>query len=263
MSRVVWNAPGERRFEAGIDRAVLYTHGGDVAPWNGLKSVTHKPSGSEITTFYLDGEKFNQISENEEFAATIEAFTYPEEFELCDGTAYLSNGLSVDGQQREMFGLTYRTRIGNDLDGVDHGYKIHLVYNAIASPSQRVYSTINTSAVPTDFSWDITTMPIRMSGQAPSAHYVVDSTRVDQFVLRQFEDIIYGTDFTEPRMPTPAELTKFFMNAKVLRIVDNRDGTWTAMGPSEIISFFTETEFQITWGSAKFIDEVTYTLSTL
>ncbi len=263
MTRLEWNAPGTRRFETGVDRGVLYTLGGVVAPWIGLKSVNQKPQGASITTFYLDGEKFNQITETEEFSATLSAYSYPDAFEKCDGTAYLGKGLAVDSQPREMFHLSYRTRIGNDTDGVDHGYRIHLVYNALASPTDRNYESLGENATPIDFSWDITTMPIRMAGQAASAHYIVDSTRVNKYILEDFENILYGTPFTKPRMPNAAELTKFFREATVVKVTDNGDGTWTATGPDSVIRYLTGTEFEITWESAKFIDEFTYTLSTL
>lgn len=262
MTRITWNDPGDRLYEFGIDRGVLYTKSGKIAPWNGLRGVDEKPVGSEVSTFYLDGEKFNQMVDSEEYSATLSAFTYPDEFMECDGTVALSKGLHVTAQDRTLFDLSYRTMIGNDTDGPDHGYRIHLVYNALASPTNRTNKTTEDRPEPIDLAWDITSMPIRMPGQRASAHYYIDSTKMNKYILAQIEDILYGTPFAPPRMLSAAELVKFFKNATVVTITDNKDGSWTAEGPDDIIQFISWDEFIISWDSAVFIDETSYTLKS-
>lgn len=263
MTRLKWDAPGERIYEYGVDRCVLYTKSGKTAPWNGIKNIDQNPTGAEVSTFYIDGEKVNQSIENEEFEAVITAFTAPKEFDECDGTVDLGKGLFVDAQPRSMFDLSWRTMIGNDVDGPDGGYKLHLLYNCLATPSPKKNETVGQDITPQDFVWNVSTFPITFPGQKASAHYVIDTRGMDKFILRRIEDILYGTAFTAPRMPTAKELKEFFRTAVTVTITDNGDGTWTASGPDEVIKYLTATEFQITWGSAKFLDAFTYTLQTL
>lgn len=262
MTRITWNAAGDRRYEHGVDRGVLYTKSGAVAPWNGLRTIEEKPTGADVTTFYLDGERYNQLTDSEEFTATLTAYTYPEEFEECDGIDSLGKGLYLTAQSRGMFDLSYRTKIGNDTDGADHGYRIHLVYNALASPSNRGNVSDGSDINPVDFSWDISTLPIRIPGKKSSAHYYIDSTTTNKYILERIENILYGSPFNEPRMLTADELTEFFATEKYFTVTDNGDGTWTADGPDDIIRFISWYEFIITVDTATYIDDDTYTIET-
>lgn len=210
MTRLSWGTPGERFYEAGVDRGVAYVDNVGYA-WNGLLSVQEKSSGGTPDPYYFDGFKYIQIASAEEFEATLSAISSPREFGLCDGSYELASGLIITQQRRKQFGLSYRTRIGNDVDGTDHGYKIHLVYNALAAPSERTNSTTSSSGQdPVSMSWDITTNPPALSGSRPTAHFIVDSTRTDPTVLANLEDILYGLDTVPPTMPTPAELVALF-----------------------------------------------------
>lgn len=263
MTRLAWDAAGERRYEHGVDRGVLYTHSGKVAAWNGLRSIDEKPAGAEVSTFYLDGERYNQVTANEEFTATLSAFTYPDEFEECDGLDDLGRGLYLTAQSRSMFDLSYRTKLGNDTDGPDHGYRIHLVYNALATPTNRTNTSGGESISPVDLSWDLTTLPIVIPGKKSSSHYYIDSTTTNRYILAQIEDILYGSASSTARMPTAAELTAFFKDTKTFTVTDNGDGTWTADGPDDVIKYISWYEFVINYESAKIIDSDTYTLETV
>lgn len=210
MARLNWGTVGERFYETGTDRGVLYLAAQPGVPWNGLTAVKEVPTGGEPTPFYADGFKYANIASAEEFEATLEAFSSPPEFKVCDGIAQVSNGLFISQQPRKSFGLAYRTLIGNDLEGTDHGYKIHLVYGALSAPSQRDNATINSGVDPVVFSWDITTIPAAIVGHKPSAHFVIDSRTTDPFLLIDLEDILYGSDQLVSEMPSPTELVALF-----------------------------------------------------
>lgn len=210
MARLTWGAFGERFFEVGVDRGVLYLTGQAGVPWNGLTAVSESPSGGDARPFYLEGQKYLNFSASEEFEATIQAFGAPAEFAVCDGTAMIMNGLFVTQQRRQSFGLSYRTRVGNDSNGVDHGYKLHLVYNALAAPSERGNATIGDSTDPISFSWAITTVPAGVAGFRPTAHYLVDSRQTHPTTLAYLEAILYGSDGENPRQPTASELKDIF-----------------------------------------------------
>lgn len=219
MAKVVWDANGERFFEAGVDRGVLYPKSGPGVAWNGLVSVTESPDGGAAAPLYLDGHKYHNEATPEEFTATIAAFTYPDEFEEMDGTGSSGRGLSYGQQPRHEFGLTYRTGLGNDLEGVDHGYKIHLIYDALAAPTQKTNTThTNTPAVNT-FSWGITTKPQVISGRKSTSHLVIDSTDSDPVSMLNLENILYGTFGIEPRLPTPIEVVELFDDWARLEII--------------------------------------------
>lgn len=214
MSKLVWDNTGDRLYETGVKNGVLYvqssagTYPKGVA-WNGLTAVTESPSGAEATALYADDIKYLSLMSTEEFGATIEAYTYPEEFEACDGSASLVEGVSIGQQKRTPFGLCYRTTIGNDTDGNDHGYKLHIIYGALASPSEKAYATINDSPEAITFSWEVTTTPVNVTGFKPTASLVIDSTKVDASKLTALEDILYGSDAesgTDPRLPLPDEI---------------------------------------------------------
>lgn len=216
MAVLTWDQVGERLFETGVDHGVLYLpdETGDYVeahPWNGLVTVTESPSGAESNAQYADNIKYLNLLSAEEFGATIEAFTYPDAFAECDGTAVPVPGVAVGQQGRKVFGLSYRTRLGNDLEGADHGYKLHLIYGAQASPSEKAYGTINDSPEAITFSWEVTTTPVPAPNDLkPTAQLVIDSTKVDADKLQDLEDLLYGTSGDDARLPSPAEVIAVF-----------------------------------------------------
>lgn len=219
MSKLIWDKTGERFYETGVDRGVLYplsslgTYTPGVA-WNGLTGVSESPSGAEATDLYADNIKYLSMRSAETFGATVEAYTYPPEFEQCDGSATLVTGVTVGQQARKTFGLCYRTLLGNDIDGNDHGYKLHLIYGATASPSERSYASVNDSPEAITFSWEIATTPVNVTGFKPTASITIDSTKADPDCLAALEEILYGKDPTtpegddgvDPRLPLPDEV---------------------------------------------------------
>jgi hypothetical protein len=211
MARLTWSAVGERFYETGVDRGVLYIAEQGVA-WAGLISVSESPSGGEPRPYYIDGFKFLNISAAEEFEATISAFYSPPEFAVCDGVSSISNGLFATQQPRRPFNLSYRTKLGNDVDGPDHAYKIHLIYNALVAPAERSNTTIGEAVEPTPFEWSITTQPPMLSGYRPTSHFVIDSRSTPVATLADVEDILYGSVSAPPRLPTPSELLTMFMS---------------------------------------------------
>lgn len=211
MAKLVWNEAGKRLYETGVDRGVLYVSDGiggykKGVVWNGLVSVNESPSGAEATPLYAGNVKYVELMSNEEFGASIEAYTYPEEFEQCDGSAELANGITIGQQPRKSFGLCYRTKIGNDTAGDEHGYKIHLIYGAKAAPTEKSYTTINDSPEAITFSWEITTTPIEVAGHKPTATLTIDSTKVTPTALTAIETKLYGDTTGEATLPTPAEI---------------------------------------------------------
>jgi hypothetical protein len=225
MARLAWDKVGERFYETGVDRGVLYIPNSSGVynngfAWNGLVSVTESPTGAEANPQYADNIKYLNLLSAEEFGATLEAFTYPDEFGQCDGTAEPEPGVSLGQQSRKTFGLSYRTRKGNDLEGTDHGYKLHLVYGALAAPSEKAYTTINDSPEAITFSWEITTTPVEVGEiggvtYKPTASLTIDSTKVNSSSLEQLEDMLYGTAGTDPELPTPAEVVALFAGTTV------------------------------------------------
>lgn len=248
--RLVWDRVGERFFETGISNGVLYPTTGDGVAWNGLISVTESPSGGDPQPFYLDGYKYQNRAAPEEYEATIEAFTYPDAFEVCMGNAILSPGLFITQQRKKSFGLCYKTALGNDSDGRDHGYKIHLVYNALASPSQKAYKSVSDSPEAINFSWSITTKPIKVAGHKATSHMIVDSTKVSPPLLANLEDILYGSESSSPRLPLPAEVASIFSGWPTLYVTDNGDGTFTVSGPDDVVSTLDPYTFKIVSSTA-------------
>lgn len=210
MSKLVWNEIGKRFYETGVEKGVLYPQEGGAYPkgvvWDGLTGVTESPSGAEATPLYASNIKYLNLMSKEEFGATIEAYTYPDEFAVCDGSAELTKGVSVGQQPRKLFGMSYVTLKGNDTESTDHGYKIHLIYGAMASPSERAYATVNESPEAITFSWTITTTPVEIKGMKPSACITIDSTKVEAPKLKALEDALYGTAEKEAHLPLPEEL---------------------------------------------------------
>lgn len=211
MAKLEFNTVGERLFETGVKRGVLYVMGDsgtyeNGVVWNGLTAVTEKPTGAEATNLYADDIKYLVLTGAEEFEATIEAYTYPEEFEQCDGSAELTKGVNIGQQSRKTFAFCYTTSLGNDTKGQDHGYKIHIIYGCKAKPSEKAYSTINDNPEAITFSWDVSTTPVPVEGMKPTATVVIDSTRVDPGKLRQLEEKLYGSASGEPTLMMPNEI---------------------------------------------------------
>lgn len=211
MTRLTWGNVGERFFETGVDHGVLYPPTGYGVPWNGLVSISEAASGGEPTPYYMDGRKYINVSSAEEFTATITALSSPPEFNECDGTATIAWGLYATQQPRKSFGLAYRTFVGNDIDGVDHGYKIHLVYNALAAPSSSDSQSISDSVELVNYSWAIATLPRSLTGRKPTAHLVIDSRKTPKGLMRTLEDMLYGTEISEAWLPTPQEIADLFI----------------------------------------------------
>lgn len=218
MPILTWDGVGERLYETGIDRGVLYLPTNGVYDtgyaWNGLVSVTESPSGAEATPQYADNIKYLNLVSAEEFGATIEAFTYPDAFAQCDGTAQPSVGVSIGQQPRKSFGFSYRTKVGNDTGGADYGYKLHLVYGALAAPSEKAFNTVNDSPEAITFSWELTTTPVPVTGLKPTAILTVDSTKVPLANLQALEAALYGTAGTNARLPLPDEVVAMFAGAQ-------------------------------------------------
>lgn len=210
MTKITWLKAGERTFEAGIDRGVLYVDDNPGVPWNGLINVNQTSSGGDVKPRYLDGIKIGNHTSPEEFEGTIEAYTYPVEFEQCDGTALLQNGLRVKQQGRKNFNMVYRSKVGNDIAGLEFAYQIHILYNLKAEPSDRSYRTLSDRNDPATFSWHITSRAIQIAGLYPTSHYILDSRDVPAELLQTIEDTIYGTDDTDPSLPSAGELVFIF-----------------------------------------------------
>lgn len=226
MSKLKWDEAGERLYETGVRQGVLYPQGPTGlyplgVAWNGLTAVTESPSGAEATPIYADDTKYLNLISAEEFGATIEAYTYPDEFGECDGSGAIAVGVAVGQQKRKAFGLAYRTALGNDIDAADYGYKLHLIYGAMAAPSEKAYATINDAPEAITFSWAVTTTPVTVPGFKPAASIIIDSSKVDPIELAALEAILYGLDIdagaTPPitvavvaRLPLPEEVVTMF-----------------------------------------------------
>lgn len=211
MAKLVWDQTGERLYETGVKQGVLYVMDNTGkypagVVWNGLTAVTESPSGAEATPLYADDIKYLNLVSAEEFGATIEAYTYPDEFMECDGSASLVDGVYIGQQPRKTFGLCYRTTLGNDVDNNSYGYKLHLIYGALAAPSEKAYATINDSPEAITFSWEVSTTPVNVTGHKPTASLVIDSTKVDEAKLQALEAVLYGSESEEARLPLPDEV---------------------------------------------------------
>lgn len=216
-----WDETGKRFYETGVSKGVLYpmadngSYSKGVA-WNGLTAVTESPSGAEATALYADDIKYLELMSNEEFGATIEAYTYPDEFAVCDGSAELKPGVRIGQQPRKSFGFCYRTALGNDVKNNDYGYKLHIVYGCKAAPSEKAYATINDSPEAVTFSWEVTTTPVSVTGFKPTAHIEIDSTKVAAADLAKLEALLYGSGEAEPSLPLPDAIAALFTNSKTV-----------------------------------------------
>lgn len=215
--RLIWDAEGERKYETGVDHVALYPMVGSAYPkgvaWNGIVGITENPSGAEANPVYADNIKYLNLISAEDYGVTLEALYSPEEFDECDGTASLTEGITIGQQSRKRFGLTYRTVIGNDADSNEYGYKIHLVYGCTASPSEKNYQTINDSPETLTMSWEIGTTPVDVKGHKPTSTLVINSTKVDKAKLEAFEEILYGSESADAKLPLPDEVLEFFKAA--------------------------------------------------
>lgn len=215
--QLVWDQTGERLYETGVKKGVLYPQEAGKYPlgvaWNGLTAVTESPSGAEPTPLYADDIKYLNLMSVEELGGSIEAYMYPDEFAECDGSAELTKGVSIGQQTRKAFGLCYRTVLGNDTDNNDYGYKLHIIYGCLASPSEKAYTTINDSPEPITLSWEFTTTPVEVADAKPTASITIDSTKADPTKLAALEKILYGSEETDPRLPLPDEI-KTLMTAE-------------------------------------------------
>ena len=218
MSKLVWDKTGERLYETGVKQGVLYPQAaGGTYPkgvaWNGLTNITESPSGAEATALYADDIKYLNLVSAEELGGTIEAYTYPDEFAECDGSAALTEGVFIGQQDRKTFGLCYRTTLGNDIDSNGHGYKLHLIYGALAAPSEKAYATINDSPEAITFSWEFKTTPVNVTGHKPTASLTLDSTKVSETKMAALEKVLYGDGDTEARLPLPDEVVQILTSA--------------------------------------------------
>jgi hypothetical protein len=244
---IQWDKSGEKTYETGVDHGVLYPMGANGTypkgvAWNGLTTVTESPSGAEATALYADNMKYLNLLSAEQFGATIEAYTYPDEFSLCDGTAAPAVGLKLGQQARSQFGVCYRTLLGNDVDGNAHGYKLHVIYGAQAAPSERAYGTVNDSPEAITFSWAITTTPVSVAGYKATASLVIDSKTADPTKLAALEAILYGVDATDGRLPLPDEIVSILTVAApsvvaLSTIVPADDASGVAVGADIVITF--------------------------
>jgi hypothetical protein len=260
MTVLTWDAVGNRFYEYGLDRGVLYVPGGAAVPWNGLKSVQEKSEGGALTSHFYDGQKYADLVSGERYRATVSAYTYPDEFDQYLGIAQVFESIHATRQPRGTFGLSYRTRVANDLSS-NKGHKIHLIYNATVLPGQATYTSLSASPEPVDFSWDIVAVPVAITGFKPSAHIIIDQTGSSPEEITAINDALYGTSSTAAYLPTPDELTDIIAEFFGI-IIDNLDGTWTAVGPDWYIDDLDATTFQINDANATYSDINTYTIKS-
>lgn len=249
MARLSWDDVSKRFYETGVDRGVLYVGDAGV-PWNGLVSVEESPSGGDAKPFYIDGVKYLNRSAREEFEATLSAFFSPVEFDQCEGIGAMSLGLTASQQRKREFGLSYRTRLGNDVQGTEYGYKIHVVYNARVAPTSRTYASLSDSNEVPALSWPITTRPVVVPGLSRSAHIVIDSTLVSRLGLEEIEKALYGTDIDAPYLPTPAELLAMLSTADEFTVTDLGGGMFRISGRNENIITASPGVYEITHPTA-------------
>lgn len=263
MTALVWDRPGERIFQAGIDRGVLYLHDGTAVVWNGLTGV-EESSDSELKSFYLDGVKYLQNLIPGDFSGKLKAITYPDELDAVIGNATGFLGLAIYNQPAQSFSMSYRTRIGNDLEGEDYGYHIHLLYNVIAVPDSNAFDTSTDSgAQPIEFGWTLSGTPENLTGFKPTVHVSIDSKKTSDVLLKQLEDVLYGTETTLPHIPPLQDLAEYFGYLGALIIIDYGNGVWAAVDETDtFITMIDDTTFQIDNADATFLDPETYEISS-
>ena len=245
MGKLQWDQTGERFYETGVDQGVLYLADGRGVPWNGLTAVDEASGNVNQTSYYIDGVRYFTQRSVGDYSATLKAFTYPDEFMEFDGYQEAADGLILDSQPvLNEFGLSYRTRVGNDIDGTDHGYKIHLAYHMTAVPSSRSFGTMGDSVDPMLFSWTISGTPEVLAGYRPTCHVIIDSRKVSPAMLAVVEEILYGSDISDARLPTLFELVDL-LSTWAFGVVDNGNGTWTVRGPIENVKNLDKKTFMV------------------
>lgn len=261
MTRLIWDQVGRRTYEGGLDRGVIYSQDGRVIPWNGLVSVVENFNNS-VTPVYFDGQKITNFTTPGTFSATINAITYPDILPELEGLGSINSAVFVSDQRPTPFHLSYRTHIGNDIEDRDVGYKIHILYNVTAIPAQRTYQTFNSSPSLVNFSWDITAVPEELPGLLPSAHLIIDASKLESSLLEQVETIIYGGDVNNPYLPSLSEMFELINSWFKVQIIDNDDGTWTATTNYDgYITFLDDGKFRIDGVTATYLDANTYIIS--
>lgn len=261
MTALVWDQAGEREYQSGISHGVLYLHDGTVAVWNGLTGV-EESTDSELKSFHLDGVKYLENLIPGDFQGKLTAFTYPDEFDSVTGIASLNPGFAYYDQPSKSFNLSYRTKVGDDLDP-DRAYKIHILYNVVANPDTRAFKTLEDKAEAIEFSWTLTGTPPKLEGLRPTIHISIDSEETPPDVLKILEDKLYGTDMSNASLPSIDEIAQYFGYLGALIIVDHGDGTWSAIDESDtFVSMLDETTFQIDNAEATYLDVNTYEISS-
>jgi hypothetical protein len=261
MSKLIWDKVGDRRYEAGVDQGVLFLSGMNGIPWNGLVEVSDTPDGGEITSYWLDGVKYLDSIGGEDYRATISAFTYPDEFEPYQGLQQVQQGLFATAQpHKDTFSFSYRTKIGNDSQGDNLGYRIHIIMNAKVAPIDRDHKTLTASTEIDTFKWDLVATPIYIPGMKPTAHLIIDTRYTDDFTLQSIEAVLYGSQDTASHLPSIENLLNIIVQDGSITITDNGDGTWTAIGPNEFITMLDDKTFQITNANVTYLDDETYTI---
>lgn len=263
MTALVWDEVGKRTYQVGVDHGVLYLHDGVVVAWNGLVDVEESPS-SELKSFFLDGIKYLENLSPSDFIGKLKAFTYPDEFDSVNGIAHVAPGLAYYDQPPKSFNLSYRTKIGNDIEGEDYGYKIHILYNVLAQPDSYAFQTIQDSAVqPIEFGWTLTGTPQKIDKRRPTVHISIDSRTTPPDILKIVEGKLYGTPTNAPSLPPITEISEYFGYRGALLIVDYGDGSWSAIDESATyINMIDDTTFEIVGADATYLDLVTYEISS-
>lgn len=261
MARLSWDSAGLRSYEVGLDRGVLYTTNGTGFVWNGLRSVSEDASSASSTPLYFDGKKYFDSPGSSDYSGTIEAITYPDEFLEFDGYQLASDGMFFANQKRNTFSISYRTYVGNDIGGMSARYKLHIIYDLTADPSAATYQTLSETIDPIIFSWRVNSTPQNVEGYLPVSHIVLDSKYMSDITLATVEDILYGTATTTARLPSALELLSIVNNGVGYVVIDNGDGTWTAIGSDLMISMIDSTIFQITNARVTYLDANTYQIS--
>lgn len=261
MTRITWNRPEERFVDTGLDRGVLFPKNGSPVAWNGLVSV--EETGAEgATVYYIDGRPFLYLPKPKEYEATLKAWTYPDAFAPLMGLVEAADGMYLDSQMGDSFDLSYRTLVGNATEGMEHGYKIHLVYNAVVSPQSRVYESLSNSINPTEMAWTINAVPVRVDGYRPTAHIIIDTRHMDENKISQLEALIYGDAVNEPAMPTPQAVFDLLNYGDIIIVTDNGDGTYSVEGSYENVYMIAPGVFRVDNVDAVDNGDGTFTIST-
>jgi len=262
MAVLVWDEIGDRTYQTGVDHGVLYLQDGTVAVWNGLTDVEESPNG-ELKSFYLDGIKYLENLSPNDFVGKLKAFTYPDEFDSVNGIAHVSPGLSYYDQPPKSFNLSYRTNVGNDVEGEEFGYKIHILYNILATPDSYAFSSRDSSVKPVEFAWTLTGTPQRIPKSRPTVHITIDSRTTPTEILELIEGKLYGTATNPPSLPIITEIGEYFGYRGALLIIDYGDGTWSAIDESDTFIVMDDpTQFTINGADATYIDPDTYNVSS-